>query len=161
VGIGDHNCGPPIERSVVTDDFSWWDRRTPIVANYMIGICRPATMSTSRASVPIAYSPSRTRCLRRRLAMARENEATRVLEVTIAPGEREPVHTHRWPSVLVIHRPARIRYYTGDVLTFAAPAQPPPAAQPRVGRLEPEGPHSVENIDGHVYGAFRIELKQL
>jgi hypothetical protein len=89
-----------------------------------------------------------------------ENEATRVLEVAIAPGEREPVHTHRWPSVMVVHRPARIRYYTGDIQTFAPPAQPPPAAQPRVGRLEPEGPHSVENIDGHLYGAFRIELKQ-
>jgi hypothetical protein len=47
-----------------------------------------------------------------------ENELTRVLEVTIAPGEREPEHTHRWSSVMVVHRPARIRYYTGDTLTF-------------------------------------------
>ena len=31
-----------------------------------------------------------------------ENETTRVLEVTIAPGEREPEHTHRWPSVMVV-----------------------------------------------------------
>jgi hypothetical protein len=89
-----------------------------------------------------------------------ENETTRVLEVTIAPGEREPAHTHRWPSVMVVHRPARIRYYTGDSLTFTSPEQPSPAAPgPRVGWLDPEGPHSVENIDGHVYGAFRIELK--
>jgi len=43
-----------------------------------------------------------------------ENELTRVLEVMIAPGEREPEHTHRWPSVMVVHRPARIRYYSGD-----------------------------------------------
>src|SRR5918993_1503475 len=56
-----------------------------------------------------------------------ENEHTRVLEVTIAPGEREPAHTHRWP---------------------------------RVSWLEPEGPHSVENIDARSYGALRIELKQ-
>jgi hypothetical protein len=53
-----------------------------------------------------------------------ENETTRVLEVTIAPGEREPEHTHRWPSVMVVHRPARIRYYSGDTLTFASPEQP-------------------------------------
>ncbi len=91
-----------------------------------------------------------------------ENEITRVLEVTILPGEREPEHTHRWPSVMVVHRPARIRYYTGDILTFTSPEQPSPAASgPRVSWLDPEGPHSVENIDGHVYGAFRIELKQL
>jgi len=50
-----------------------------------------------------------------------ENELTRVLEVNIAPGEREPEHTHRWPSVMVVHRPARIRYYTGDTLTFTSP----------------------------------------
>jgi hypothetical protein len=57
-----------------------------------------------------------------------ENETTRVLEVTIAPGEREPEHTHRWPSVMVVHRPARIRYYSGDTLTFASPEQPSTAA---------------------------------
>jgi predicted metal-dependent enzyme (double-stranded beta helix superfamily) len=90
-----------------------------------------------------------------------ENELTRVLEVTIAPGEREPEHTHRWSSVMVVHRPARIRYYTGDTLTFTSPKQPAPDARgPRVSWLDPEGPHSVENIDGHPYGAFRIELKQ-
>jgi hypothetical protein len=54
-----------------------------------------------------------------------ENRVTRVLEVTITPGEREPEHTHRWPSVMVVHRPARIRYYTGDTLTFTSPEQPP------------------------------------
>ena len=90
-----------------------------------------------------------------------ENELTRVLEVTIAPGEREPEHTHRWSSVMVVHRPARIRYYTGDTLTFTSPEQTSSAASgPRVSWLDPEGPHSVENIDGHPYGAFRIELKQ-
>ena len=90
-----------------------------------------------------------------------ENEHTRVLEVTIAPGEREPAHTHRWPSVMVVHQPARIRYYTGDVLTFTSPEQPLPAeGAPRASWLEPEGPHSVENIDARSYGALRIELKQ-
>jgi hypothetical protein len=35
----------------------------------------------------------------------------RVLEVTIAAGDREPEHTHRDASVMVVDRPARIRYY--------------------------------------------------
>jgi hypothetical protein len=30
-----------------------------------------------------------------------------------------------------------------------------------VSWLDPEGPHSVENIDDQVYGAFRIEFKWL
>jgi hypothetical protein len=36
-----------------------------------------------------------------------------------------------------------------------------PARGPRVSWLDPEGPHSVENIDDHVDGAFRIEFKRL
>ena len=31
-----------------------------------------------------------------------ENDYVRVLEVTLAPGEVEPLHFHRWPSVLHI-----------------------------------------------------------
>lgn len=89
-----------------------------------------------------------------------ENEHTRVLEVTIGPGQREPLHTHRWPSVMLVHRPERIRYYTGDTLTFTSPEQSSPAGpSPRVSWLEPEGPHSVENIGGHPYAALRIEFK--
>lgn len=30
-----------------------------------------------------------------------ENDRLRVLEVILAPGEEEPVHHHRWPSVFV------------------------------------------------------------
>jgi hypothetical protein len=90
-----------------------------------------------------------------------ENEHARVLEVTIAPGVREPEHTHRWPSIMVVHQQARIRYYTGEALTYTSPEHPSPTeAGPRAGWLETEGPHSVENIDDRSYGAFRIELKQ-
>jgi hypothetical protein len=92
-----------------------------------------------------------------------ENERTRVLEVMIGPDQREPTHTHRWPSVMMVNRPARIRYYSGNTLTYTSPEQPSPAVEPgpRVSWLDPEGPHSVENIDGHPYGAFRIEFKQI
>jgi len=33
-----------------------------------------------------------------------ENERLRVLEVILEPGEEEPVHHHRWPSVFVFDR---------------------------------------------------------
>jgi hypothetical protein len=57
-----------------------------------------------------------------------ENERTRVLVVMIAPAQREPTHTHRWPSVMLVDRPAaRIRYYTGNTLTNTSPERPPPA----------------------------------
>jgi hypothetical protein len=89
-----------------------------------------------------------------------ENEYIRVLEVTIGPGEREPEHTHRRPSVMLVDRPARIRYYTGSTLTYTSPEQLPAQTATKVSWLDPEGPHSVENIDQHPYGAFRIEFKR-
>lgn len=30
-----------------------------------------------------------------------ENDSLRVIEVTLEPGDEEPVHHHRWPSVFV------------------------------------------------------------
>ena len=33
-----------------------------------------------------------------------ENDRLRVLEVTLAPDDEEPVHHHRWPSVFVFDR---------------------------------------------------------
>jgi hypothetical protein len=78
-----------------------------------------------------------------------ENERTRVLEVLIGTGQHEPTHTHRWPSVMLVDRPARIRYCAGNKLTYTSPEQPSPAAAPglRVSWLDPEGPYSVKNID--------------
>jgi hypothetical protein len=88
-----------------------------------------------------------------------ENDRVRVLEVVIEPQTREPEHTHRAPSVMIVDEPARIRYYQGDRLVFESQASsgPRPGVRPRW--LEPEGPHSVENIDERRYHAIRIELK--
>jgi hypothetical protein len=88
-----------------------------------------------------------------------ENDVVRVLSVTVEPGVREPEHTHRWPSVMVTHQRARIRYYVGDELTFTSPDPLPDEELPRGGWLEPEGPHSVENIDTVWLRAVRFELK--
>lgn len=86
-----------------------------------------------------------------------ETPAVRVLEVEIAPGEREPEHTHRAASVMIVDEPARIRYYAEGVLLYQSPETIAP--ETRVSWLEPEGPHEVENLDNHRYHAFRIELR--
>ena len=88
-----------------------------------------------------------------------ENDRVRVLEVVIEPRTREPVHTHQAASVMIIDEPARIRYYAGDALRFESQARSGSPPGVRVHWMEPEGPHSVENIDEHRYHAFRIELK--
>jgi len=87
-----------------------------------------------------------------------ENDDVRVLEVTIAAGDREPEHTHRDPSVMVVDGPARIRYYQRGTLTFASPAGTTGTGT-RASWMDPEGPHSVENVDDHLYHAIRIELR--
>jgi hypothetical protein len=88
-----------------------------------------------------------------------ENDEVRVLEVMVEPGVREPEHTHRWPSVMVTDQRARIHYFTGAELTFESPDPLPERPVPLASWLEPEGPHSVENIDTVRLHALRFELK--
>ena len=88
-----------------------------------------------------------------------ENDRVRVLDVVIEPGAREPEHTHQAASVMIIDEPARIRYHRGDALLFESQARSGSPPGMRVRWMEPEGPHSVENIDEHRYHAIRIELK--
>ena len=89
-----------------------------------------------------------------------DNDRVRVLEVVIEPGAREPEHTHQALSVMIVDEPARIRYYQGDALVFESPARSRSASAVRVRWMEPEGPHSVENIDQRRYHAIRVELKE-
>ncbi len=89
-----------------------------------------------------------------------DNESVRVLRVRIRPGEREPAHTHRWPSVMIVDGPARIRYYDADgKLRFETPEGREAASEPHPNWMGPEGLHAVENIDDRPFLAWRIELK--
>jgi hypothetical protein len=88
-----------------------------------------------------------------------DSDEVRVLDVVIEPGTREPEHTHRAPSVMIVDEPTRIRYYVGDAVWHESPLRSEFPAQIRVNWLDPEGPHSVENIDQRRYHAIRVELK--
>ena len=88
-----------------------------------------------------------------------ETPAARVLEVIIDPGAREPEHTHRRPSLMIVDRPARIRYYEHGVQTFESPARDTTPQRHKAVWMDAEGPHSVENIDSRRYHALRIELR--
>jgi hypothetical protein len=84
----------------------------------------------------------------------------RVLEVLIPPGAFEPEHTHRFPSVMIVDQPARIRYYEHGQLTYESPDGGDHVPGPRVSCLDAEGPHAVQNVDSHEYHAFRVELRR-
>jgi hypothetical protein len=86
-----------------------------------------------------------------------ENDRVRVLEVSIPPGKREPVHTHSRPSVMYVDRRPPIKYFDGDgKLVFQTRGSTGTATS----WLEPEGPHSVENVGTETYHAIRVELKR-
>ena len=97
-----------------------------------------------------------------------ENDRVRVLEVIVPPGVKEPVHTHRWPSVFYITDPSWLRYYpvlsVDGKLVAGAPSggsqtgDPPKGAQPPFW-LGPEGPHAVENVGPRAFRAIRVEIK--
>lgn len=91
-----------------------------------------------------------------------ENERVRVLEVTVGPHEREPVHTHRWPSVLYKEQVGKGRYYDAAG-QLAHDSTTPYRKGPDLVRARwqaPEGPHAVENIDEVADRFIRVELKQ-
>jgi quercetin dioxygenase-like cupin family protein len=86
-----------------------------------------------------------------------ENDEVRVLEVTVPPGIREPLHTHRYPSVLYYISAAHLKEYSPGV--------------PAVDRghkddgdviFLPVGPpHQMENLEGSKpLKAIRVELKK-
>ncbi len=73
-----------------------------------------------------------------------ENDKVRVLDVTVAPGEVEAVHSHRWPSVLYFMAAGEFidRDANGKVI-FDSRTLKTPLVFPLAMYKEPEAPHSV------------------
>lgn len=82
-----------------------------------------------------------------------ENGSVRVLQVQVAPGVKEPMHHHRWPSIFlnwdVGGRTAHQRIYHAEGNVHDIPSQERPLAPGswRVKWMEPEPMHSVENLE--------------
>ena len=89
-----------------------------------------------------------------------ENEHVRVLEVTIAPHSKEPIHAHCWPSTLYIQQTGDIidRDANGKILFDSRQLAVKPKV-PFVQWTPPQAPHSVENLDDLPTKLIRIENK--
>ena len=90
-----------------------------------------------------------------------ENDSVRVLDTRLAPGERTPVHTHRWPAALyVLGWSDFIRYDPdGKVLLDSRSL----AAKPLIGASlwsAPLAPHYVHNVGSGELRVVAIELKR-
>jgi len=89
-----------------------------------------------------------------------ENDAVRVLDVTVAPGTREPVHAHCRPSVLVVLEGGRAEDYDQSGKVFdKGTVIPAGASAPFAFWLDRTPPHSVHNVDTVPIHLLRVELK--
>jgi hypothetical protein len=96
-----------------------------------------------------------------------EDARVRILQVSLAPKQTEPVHTHRWPSVMWFTQATPMRYYRYGlaqrqlVLRDSMSIAQLPAAVLNQGELvEAEAPHAVKNLSNRAGVAYRVEFKQ-
>jgi hypothetical protein len=75
-----------------------------------------------------------------------DTPAVRVFEVVIDPRSREPEHTHRNRSVMIVGRAGSDSLLRAPRSDIRATARPRPGAASRRW-MDSEGPHSIENID--------------
>lgn len=86
-----------------------------------------------------------------------ENDEVRVLEVTVPPGVREPLHAHRYPSLLYYISAAHMKEYSPGV-----PAVDRGHKNDGVVIFLPVGPpHQMQNLESSKpLKAIRVELKK-
>jgi hypothetical protein len=96
-----------------------------------------------------------------------EDAKLRVLQVICPPGAEEPVHTHRFKSMMWFTHSAHFIYYNyttganGRLIKKDSVAIKgfPHQALNKGQIVEPEGPHSIKNIGNDTFMAYRIEYK--
>jgi len=89
-----------------------------------------------------------------------ENDQVRVLDTRLAPGERTPVHTHRWPATLYVMSWSDFvrRDADGNVIVDSRSWDRRRAPGEALW-LPPLAPHSVENIGQSELRLIAVELK--
>ena len=89
-----------------------------------------------------------------------ENDRVRVLEVTLGPGEVEPLHFHRWPSVLHILQADQWIDRDADGKVIFDSREVPTIQYPLTIWKGPEAPHSPVNLsDSVTVRLIRVEVK--
>jgi len=89
-----------------------------------------------------------------------EDDAIRVISVSIAPGAIEKPHHHRLPAVFVVDRLVKLRDFNGSTGEEIALPIPKDAPLPITAKFLPQPLHYVENLDSRPFHATRIEFKR-
>lgn len=89
-----------------------------------------------------------------------ENERVRALDTIIAPGDRTPIHTHRWPAALyILSWSAFVRYGPDGEVLLDSRTVPALAAPPAVLWSAPLPPHALENVGETDLHVISVEVK--
>jgi hypothetical protein len=89
-----------------------------------------------------------------------ENDRVRVLDVTVQPHQKEPVHAHPWSSVLYIDKASDFRDFDGEGKVIFDSRTADPIQYPLTRWLESQAPHAIENLSNETLHLIRIELKR-
>ncbi len=84
-----------------------------------------------------------------------ENDEVRVLEVTVPPGTREPLHAHRYPSVMYVESSPHLVEHLQDGSVRDLGVRPSGVRWLPVAQA-----HFLENVDTFPLRAIRVELKK-
>ena len=89
-----------------------------------------------------------------------ENDAVRVLETRIAPGETTPLHTHRWPGTLYCLSIGHFvrRDADGATLVDTRNSDSLPQAGSAIW-ADALPPHTLQNVDTSEIHIIGVELK--
>ena len=121
----------------------------------------PSTVSSKKAECAWPASMDAVAAAPRNHRVLLDNDRVRVLEITVAPGEREPVHAHCLPAVSYVMYEGKNRDYDGQGNLVSEVKESPPASQfPMTSWTDPVAPHAVENLDTRPIHSLHIELKQ-
>lgn len=93
-----------------------------------------------------------------------ENAEVRVLQVEVAAGATEPVHEHRWHSVMHVQQPQplldEVYRRNGDAMIKVGERRIPGGPAPVALWFERDAPHAITNLGSEPFRALRIELKK-
>ena len=122
----------------------------------MIGIILLAIQATPASYDAVVAAPDSHRILL-------EDDNIRVLRVEVAPGATEPVHDHRWPSVMYFEQPQPITYISYRLIdgrpVETERVDAPAFLQSQTVKGDVEGLHAVVNRGSAPFVAVRIEFK--
>jgi hypothetical protein len=88
-----------------------------------------------------------------------ENAQVRVLDTRIAPGERTPVHTHRWPAAHYVMSWSDFVRRDADGAVLVDTRTAPGRTAPEALWGDALSPHSLENVGSRLLHIISTEIK--